>query len=66
MKNEAVTVGIISRETGISVFNVQYILRSRGIEPIQWAGRIRVYGDDVIDRVRREHQSMHRGRVVAV
>ena len=61
MGEPLVTVGVISEKTGISVFTVQYILNSRHIEPIQRAGRLRVFDEGVIEQVRNEHQKMRRG-----
>jgi len=57
-----ITPGSISKATGIPLFTVQYYLQSRGIEPIGRAGRLRVYGSDVIERIKGIYESIHGGK----
>lgn len=53
------TPGLISKLTGIPLYSVQYYLRSRNIEPVSRAGRLRVYGPEIIDWIRNEYKSIH-------
>lgn len=48
------TVGEISRRVGCPVHRVDYFIRTRGIKPLEIAGRARVFGDDVLDLLRSE------------
>jgi len=53
----ALTTGEISKRLGWPIHRVDYMLRSRGIMPIQRAGNLRVFADDVLDILRRERRS---------
>lgn len=59
MEKSLITVGTIARETGIPIATVQYILYSRGIAPDCRAGRLRVFSEKAIDRVRAEYNNIH-------
>ena len=39
------TVGEISRRTGEPVHRIEYVIRSRRIGPLGWAGNARVFSD---------------------
>jgi len=47
----ALTIGAIARELGEPIHRVQYVIRTRGIDPEVMAGNIRVFADDVVERV---------------
>jgi hypothetical protein len=50
-RDAALTVGAIARELGEPIHRVQYAIRTRGVEPECLAGNIRVFADDVVERV---------------
>jgi len=54
-----ITPGLIAKETGIPLYTVQYYLQSRNIVPTCRAGRLRVYGPEIIDWIRNEYKSIH-------
>ena len=60
MKSE-ITVGTIAREIGIPIYTVQYYLSSRKIKPKTRAGRLRIYDQGTIERVRNEYEANRRG-----
>lgn len=39
------TVGEIARRLGQEIHRVEYVIRSRGIQPAGWAGHARVFRD---------------------
>lgn len=41
--SQALTVGEIARQAGCPVHRIEYIIRSRGILPVQRAGNARVF-----------------------
>ena len=49
-----VTVGEIVRRTGLPHHKVEYLLDSRNVAPIGWAGNARVYSDDVVTLIAAE------------
>jgi hypothetical protein len=66
-----VTVGEIARQTGHDLHKIEYILRTREIEPLGKAGNARVYSADVVewvaDELRRigeakQQQALHKPR----
>jgi len=59
MEKPLITVGTISRKTGIPISTVQYLLTSRGIVPDYRAGRLRVFSEKTIDRIRSEYTKIH-------
>jgi|GEM_PF-1442717 len=48
------TVARIAEYLGVQRHRVEYVLDSRGIEPIDRAGIARVYSEDAVDRVASE------------
>jgi len=48
------TVARIAEHLGVQRHRVEYVLDSRGIEPIGRAGIARVYSEDIVDRVASE------------
>lgn len=59
MEKPLITVGTISRETGIPIATVQYLLQSRQIHPDFRAGRLRVFAPEVIEKIRGEYARIH-------
>lgn len=51
---KALTIGEIARRLDWPVHRVDYFLRSRRIEPKARAGILRIFGEDVIERLRSE------------
>lgn len=48
------TIGEMARRLGWPLHKVDYLLRSRRIEPKARAGILRIFGEDVIERLRSE------------
>jgi len=53
---KALTIGEIAHRLGWPVHRVDYFLRSRRIEPVARAGILRIFSDDVIERLRDAHR----------
>ena len=47
----AFTIGEIGRQTGWPNHKVEYFIKSRKIEPVLRAGNIRVFGEDIVERL---------------
>ena len=45
------TIGEIARRLQIKVHRVEYVIRSRNIQPIGWAGHARVFSDASLDHI---------------
>ncbi|GMV70167.1 MAG: hypothetical protein DYG93_07655 [Leptolyngbya sp. PLA2] len=54
----APTVGVIARRFGQPVHRVEYVIRSRGIKPVAWAGHARVFSETDVHRIGRELERM--------
>jgi DNA-binding transcriptional MerR regulator len=54
---QALTIGEIARRLAWPTHRVDYLIRSRGIEPEMRAGNLRVFPETIIDRLRRERAS---------
>ena len=52
------TVGEIARRLQTKVHRVEYIIRSRNIQPIGWAGHARVFSDASLDHITSELRRM--------
>jgi hypothetical protein len=48
------SVGEIARRTGYPLHRVEYVIRSRRIEPTGRAGNVRVFTDAEVDRIASE------------
>ena len=60
------TVGQIITATGLPYHNVHYILTTRRIAPVRRVGGIRLFGPDVVARVKQAVEEIHgRRRAVA-
>lgn len=57
------TTGQIASELGVPVHRVLYVLRSREVREDARAGRYRLYGEKVLESVRRELSSIGELRV---
>jgi hypothetical protein len=49
--SNALTVGEIARQAGCPIHRIEYIIRSRGINPVQRAGIARVFTPADVDRI---------------
>ncbi len=61
------TVGEIARRLGQEVHRIEYVIRSRNIRPVGWAGHARVFRDADLDRIASEIRRIaeDRGEIVA-
>ena len=50
----SLTIGEISRRLNLPVHRLDYYIRTRGVKPIERAGRFRVYDESVLDLLRSE------------
>ena len=57
-----ITVGTIAEELNCPIWQVQYLLQSRGIRPVQRAGHVRVFSPAVVDTLRQELNSIQERR----
>ena len=48
------TVGEIASRLGVPIHRVEYVVRSRDIEPAGRAGNARVFSEAAVDRIRSE------------
>lgn len=60
--NSLLTVGEIARRLDREVHRIEYIIRSRGIAPVCWAGHARVFSDADLDRIASELNRIERER----
>ena len=58
------TLGEIARRLGEPVHRVEYLIRSRGIQPSGIAGQARVFGEEDVARIASELQRIDREREV--
>ncbi len=56
------TVGEIARRLDTKVHRVEYIIRSRSIEPIGWAGHARVFSASDLTHIKSELRRMDADR----
>jgi len=54
---KALTIGEIGKRIGWPNHKIDYFIRSRNIKPIQRAGNLRVFSEDVVDRLRNESKA---------
>ena len=52
------TVGEIARRLDLPIHRVEYVIRSRGIQPDGRAGNARVFSDAAVDRIASECRRM--------
>lgn len=48
------TVGVIAVRLGVPAHKVEYVLRTRGITPVGWAGHSRVFDETAVARIKSE------------
>jgi len=48
------TVGEIARRLDQEIHRIEYVIRSRNIRPVGWAGHARVFRDADLDRIASE------------
>ena len=51
MSEKALTVGEIARRLGCPIHKIEYLIRSRNIQPIQRAGNLRVFSEKDFRRI---------------
>ncbi|NND98815.1 MAG: hypothetical protein HKN47_15960 [Pirellulaceae bacterium] len=56
------TVGEIARRTDTKIHRIEYIIRSRNIQPIGWAGHARVFAEASLDHIASELRRMDADR----
>lgn len=56
------TVGEIARRLGKELHRVEYVIRSRNIPPVGWAGNARVFRDADLARIAAELDRIDRER----
>lgn len=60
----ALTIGEIARRIGEPAHRVQYIIRTRGINPTQRAGRLRIFSESDLPYIQAEIRRIDRDEVV--
>jgi hypothetical protein len=50
----APTIGEIARRLGEPVHRIEYVVRSRDIQPASWAGNARIFSEADVDFIRSE------------
>jgi hypothetical protein len=48
------TIGSIAQECGVPLHRVAYVIDSRGIKPIGWAGNAKVFDAAAVQRIKSE------------
>ena len=56
------TIGEISRRLNAPIHRVEYIVRTRNIQPAGWAGNARVFTEADVDHIRSELRRIERDR----
>ena len=56
----SLTVGEIAKRCGCSIHQVEYVIRSRGLQPAARAGRIRIFSAEDLDFIARTIQEIAR------
>lgn len=59
------TVGEIARRYGVPIHRVEYVIRTRCIEPAGIAGNARIYSDSDVERIASELKRIERDREVS-
>jgi len=50
-KERGLTPGEIARQLDVPTYRVQYVINSRRIQPVFWAGNVRIFSKADADRV---------------
>lgn len=53
-KSSVLTVGVMADRLGVARHRVEYIIRSRGIEPLHWAGNARIFSEANLEYIASE------------
>ena len=56
-EKRALTLGVLAKRLGCEIHQVQYLVTSRKIEPIQRAGNLRIFSEDTVKILREELRS---------
>ena len=56
------TVGEIAQRLGVSVHRVTYVIDSRGIQPVGWAGNAKVFSEADVQRIASELARIERDK----
>ncbi len=48
------TVAVIAERLGVARHRVEYVIRSRQIEPVNWAGNARIFSEASVDYIASE------------
>jgi hypothetical protein len=56
------TVGEIARRLGEPVHRIEYLIRTRKVEPQGWAGNARVFSDQAVEQIASELQRIDSAR----
>lgn len=55
---QLLTVGVIASRIGVPIHRIEYLIVSRGIEPVARAGKLRVFNPGVVELLRSELRTM--------
>lgn len=58
MEGKALTVGVIADKLGCPIHRVEYLIRSRGIQPVQRAGNFRVFSQEALSLLQKEQDKV--------
>ena len=67
-EKKALTLGELAKRLGCEIHQAQYLVASRKIQPIQRAGNLRIFSEDVVKRLkaelgqRKQAKRLHRKR----
>ncbi len=53
-KSSVLTVGVMADRLGVARHRVEYVIRSRGIEPMNWAGNARIFSEASLEYIASE------------
>jgi len=59
----APTIGAIALQHNVPVHRVEYVIRTRGIQPIAWAGNARIFSDADVAYIASELRRIDEERV---
>ena len=61
MSEKALTVGEIAKRLGYPIHKIEYMIRSRNIQPIQRAGNLRVFSEKDFCFIKSELKHIEKG-----
>ena len=62
MEEKALTLGEIARRLNCPLHKIEYLLRTREIQPIQRAGNLRVFSEKSLGLLKAELENRDKGR----